>query len=82
MTESQLKKEFEFYLAHQSELVRDYNGKVVVIKDEKVLNVFNTPLEAVTETQKHYPLGTFLVQRVSPGDTAYTHTFHSRVMFG
>ena len=76
-----LKKEFEYYLAHQEEFVREHNGRVVVIKDQKLIGVFDTPLEAVTEVKKQFALGTFLVQRVSPDASEYTHTFHSRVAF-
>lgn len=77
----QLKKEFKYYLDHQAEMVEKYNGKYVVIKEGQVIGAYNTDLQAVTETQKSHRLGTFLVQRVSPGDAAYTQTFHSRVVF-
>ena len=78
---SPLQKEFEYYLAHQSELVEKYNGKYIVIKDCVVIGAYDDELTAVSETQKVHKLGTFLVQRVSPGDGAYTQTFHSRVAF-
>lgn len=76
-----LKKEFEYYLQNQAEMVEKYNGKYIVIKDCEVLGAYDSELVAVTETQKSEKLGTFLVQYVSPGDDAYTQTFHSRVAF-
>jgi len=76
-----LQKDFDFYLAHQEEMVEKYDGKVIVIKDETVLGAYDNELTAVNETQKSHELGTFLVQRVSEGDAAYTQTFHSRVVF-
>jgi len=76
-----LKAEFEFYLAHQDEMVEKYDGKYIVIKDGRVLGSYNDELTAVRETQKSYELGTFLVQKVSPGTEDYTQTFHSRVVF-
>ena len=79
--ESPLKREFEYYLAHQSELVQKYNGRFIVIKSGKVLGDYADPASAVTATQKTEPLGTFLVQKVEPGTAAYTQTFHSRVAF-
>ncbi len=79
--DGQLKREFEYYLSHQSELVEKYNGKFIVIKDGAVLGAYENDLAAVMETQKQHKLGTFLVQFVSPGNTAYTQTFHSRVSF-
>ncbi|MGA3182322.1 MAG: hypothetical protein ABSF38_18500 [Verrucomicrobiota bacterium] len=76
-----LKKEFEFYLRNQDDLVKQYRGKFIVIKDEKVLGAYNDELEAVTETSKEHELGTFLVQECEPGSENYTQTFHSRVGF-
>ena len=69
---SVLKKEFDFYLANQDEMVAKYDGKVIAIKDGEVLGVFEDYLAAVTEVRKSHELGTFLVQRVSEGDEAYT----------
>jgi hypothetical protein len=76
-----LKKEFQYYLDHQDELVSQYNGKVVVIKDQAVIGVFDSELLAVQETTKKHPLGTFLVQRCLPGKDSVTQVFHSRVAF-
>lgn len=78
---SPLKAEFDYYLAHQDELVQRYNGKFIVIKGQRVLAAYDEQLAAVTETAKIEPMGTFLVQRVAPGTEAYTQTFHSRVAF-
>lgn len=78
---SPLKKDFEYYLAHQDEMVEKYNGKYVVIKDGEVLGAYDNELRALSETQKKHELGTFLVQKVSPGTDAYSQTFHSRVVF-
>ena len=76
-----LEKEFRFYIDHQEEMVKQYDGKVIVLKEGLVLGAYDDELTAVTETKKTHALGTFLVQRVSPGDAAYTQTFHSRVAF-
>jgi hypothetical protein len=76
-----LEKEFRFYIEHQDEMVEEYDGKIIVIKDGIVLGAYGDELSAITETRKAHELGTFLVQKVSPGDAAYTQTFHSRVVF-
>jgi hypothetical protein len=76
-----LQEAFEYYLAHQAKLVEKYEGKVIVIKNGQVLGVFDDDATAVTETQKQHELGTFLVQRVSGGNSAYMQTFHSQVSF-
>ena len=76
-----LQKEFQFYLDHQDELVKKYDGKFIVIKGGKVLGAYDDELTAITETEKSEKIGTFLVQKVSKGEGAYTQTFHSRVVF-
>ncbi|MFH0765481.1 MAG: hypothetical protein V2A61_03570 [Calditrichota bacterium] len=76
-----LEKEFHYYLDHQDEMVAKYNGKVVVIKDEEVIGVFDDEVEAVLETSKHHQRGTFIVQRCTPGPDAYTVKYHSRISF-
>jgi hypothetical protein len=78
---AQLEREFKYYLEHQDELVSKYRGRVIVIKDQTVIGDYDTEVAAVEETQKKYPLGTFLVQRCEPGKTEYTRTFHSRLSF-
>jgi len=37
-----LGKEFDYYIAHQDELVKKYNGKVLVIKGEQVMKALNS----------------------------------------
>jgi len=74
-----LEKEFKYYLEHQDELVKKYNGRFIVIKDCKVIGVFDSELEAVEKTAEKYELGTFLVQKCEPGIESYTQTYHSRV---
>lgn len=76
-----LKDEFEYYLANQDALVKKYSGKVIVIKDKTVVGSYGTELEAVNAAKLTYELGTFLVQRCTPGSTDTTMTFHSRVSF-
>ena len=79
---SPLEKEFHYYLEHQKELVAQYNGKFIVIKDANVVGAYDDALAAIDDAKKKdLRPGSFLVQFVSPGDTAYKQTFHSRVVF-
>ncbi len=77
----QLKKEFEYYLEHQDELVKQYNGKVIVMKDCQIRGAYDSDIEAVEKASKEFELGTFLVQKCEPGTESYTETYHSRVAF-
>jgi len=76
-----LEKEFKYYLEHQEELVKKYNGKFIIIKNREVIGVFDSELEAIEKTAEKYELGTFLVQKCEPGSESYTETYHSRVTF-
>ena len=74
-----LKAEFEYYLANQDELVRQYRGRFIVIKDQQVVSAHDALADALKEAQGKFELGTFLLQKVEPGTSGYTQTFHSRV---
>ena len=73
---------FGFYLANQDEMVEKYDGKVIAIKDGKVLEAYDSELAAAIGTRKHHERGTYLIQRVSKGNEGHTAIFHSpRVTF-
>jgi len=76
-----LKKEFQYYLDNQNDLIKKYNGKVIVIKNGAVIGAYNSDAEALEETTQTYELGTFLVQKCEPGDNSYKQTYYSRVAF-
>lgn len=76
-----LKTEFEFYLNNQSELVDKYKGKYLVIKNEKVIGVYDSEIDAYTNAVKTEEAGTFLIQECQPGNENYTQTFRTRVIF-
>lgn len=68
-----LQEQFDYYLDHQDEYVNAYNGKVIVIKDFEFMGSYSSALEAVRDMQSRgHSLGSFLVQKVSPGNQAYT----------
>jgi hypothetical protein len=72
-----LRDELQFFIANQDDLVRQYRGKVLVIKEKKIIGVYSSPLEAYIEAQKQHELGTFLIQPCEPGSEAYTVTISS-----
>ena len=58
-----MKENFHYYLDHQEELVQQYDGRVLVIRDKD---------EAYTFGMINYGGGNFLMQRCSPGKRDYT----------
>lgn len=76
-----LEKEFKYYLENQDKLVKKHKGKIIVIKNCKIIGVYDSELEAINQTTKTHKLGTFLVQKCEPGKESYTQVYHSRVAF-
>mgnify|MGYP001544463374 CR=1 FL=1 len=76
-----LEKEFQYYLDNQSDLVKKYNNRFIVIKDQSIIGDYSTTSEAYTEAIKKFEPGTFLIQKCTAGNQDYTQTFHSRVSF-
>jgi len=77
----QLKNEFTYYQSNKDEFVKQYKGKFIVIKNHEVIGVYKSEFEAITETAKTNPLGTFLVQKCEPDADSELRVYHSRVAF-
>ena len=73
-----LQTEFEYYLENQDELVEQYDGRYLVIKGCRVIGDYEFDLDAVEHTAETEEIGTFLVQRCSPGTQDYIQRFWSR----
>ena len=64
-----LQKDFDFYLSHKKDLMKDYYGKFIVIKEEKILGSYKTEDDAIKDMlSKGYKLGDFIVQIVKEND--------------
>ena len=78
-----LSRAFDFYLENQDSFVLEYNGKHIVLVETvegfEVAGSYDEGHVAVLETKKNYPLGTFLVQKVSPGTADYTMSLPARM---
>ena len=70
-------QELNFFISHQDELVKKYPSKTLALQGEKVLGVYESPLEAYLEVQKEHQLGTFMIQPCESGTEAYTVTVSS-----
>jgi hypothetical protein len=76
-----IKDLFKWYLENQSGLVKQYDGKVLVIKDHQVVGSFDNEESAYFDSAGKYEPGTFMIQRCTEGPDAYTQHFSSRVIF-
>ncbi len=75
---SLLKHESDRYRELHEEMVRLYEGRVIVMKNGVVIGDYADERSAVIETRKTHPMGTFLVQRVSRDYATPSMTLHSR----
>ncbi|MCH8928230.1 MAG: hypothetical protein IIB39_05880 [Candidatus Marinimicrobia bacterium] len=75
-----LDNEFNYYKKNQSELVKKYDGKYIVIIGDEVIAAYDSKSEAYSITSKDHEVGTFLIQYVSQGKKDFTVTYHSRVI--
>ncbi|MDR0835141.1 MAG: DUF5678 domain-containing protein, partial [Tannerella sp.] len=64
-----------------NELLKKYNNRYIAIVGDKVIGDYDDYAQALSASLPKYEMGTFLVQKCSPGDKDYTLTFHSRVSF-
>jgi hypothetical protein len=77
-----LREEFDWYLDNQNSLVEQYSGKYLVISGQKVLFASDNKDVAYDKGVELAGLGKYILQRCTPGDEAYSITYHThRVRF-
>jgi hypothetical protein len=76
-----LDNEFNYYVAHQAELVRKYDGRFLVIHGSKVAGNYGSLREAYNAGIGTYPPGSFLVHKCGPGRENYTRRMNPAVAF-
>lgn len=81
-TENMLQDEFTYFVNNHDEIYAMYPNKFVVIQGKQVV-LAETSFEKALESalSKGLDAGTFIIQECTEGDSAYTQTFHSRVVF-
>ena len=72
-----LKKNLAWYIANQQELSAKYNGKILLIVEQKLIGAFDSMADAYTTALKDYELGSFTLQPCSPDPDSYTLTLYS-----
>jgi hypothetical protein len=75
-----LAADFEYYTAHQSEIVDGHLGDFVVIKDAQVLGYYKEEMEAFASMRSEVP-GTFMVKKCKPKGEDIETYIGSHVVF-
>lgn len=73
-------KELQYFIDNQDELVREYGGRTLVIRDQQVTGVYDSPFAAYLDAQSKYDPGTYMIQKCEPGEDAYTVTLSSALV--
>lgn len=74
---TELKKQFDFYLKNQDELVGKYLNNVLLIHGGKVVKAFENKTEAYVYGRENFEPGTFLIIKCTPGDQEYTVNYRT-----
>ncbi len=69
-------KELKFYLENKEELIKKYEGKVLVIKNAEIVGVYDAVSDAYNFGVENYGLGNFSLQEVKK-DPTNTVLYHS-----
>jgi hypothetical protein len=72
-----LKMNLDWYIANQKDLAAKYNGKILLIVDQKLVKAFDEMGAAYTEAMKSYAPSTFTLQPCSPDADSYTLMLYS-----
>ncbi|MGN0022930.1 MAG: hypothetical protein ACI352_02750 [Elusimicrobiaceae bacterium] len=76
-----INKNYAFFKKNMAVLYAKYGHKFVVIKEEKVIGVYDNEDIALIETLKTEKLGTFIIQELNENEEDNTHHFQYNVYF-
>ncbi len=76
-----LQNDYQYYLDHQRDLSDKYVGKVLVIKNQEIIGVYTSEVDAINETKRSHPIGSFLVQRCETPEASVPQIYRSRAAF-
>ena len=76
-----LEKEYQYFLKHKDTLLKEYEGKFIIIIGNEVIGSHPSREKALKEASSKYDMGTFLIQKVSRGEDDVIQRFSSRVSF-
>lgn len=75
-------RDFKWFLDNFKKLYQEYGNKVVAIKSEAVIGIYDSITVAIRETSKQETPGTFIVQELGADSSAYTSYIASINLFG
>ncbi|MCQ2129535.1 MAG: hypothetical protein MJZ08_08935 [Bacteroidaceae bacterium] len=74
-----LETQYDYYKTHEAELLKQYQGKHLVISDMLQVYPFLSPKEGYQFGIKNFGAGHFLLHKCEPGSLNVVHTINSCV---
>ncbi len=75
-----LDKEFQYFADNQNELFKQFPEQYLVIKDQKIIGVYDNGIDAYFETQEEHEPDSFLIQFCSLKQDATIQNFIPNAM--
>lgn len=73
MNSNLLQKQYDFYVSHEKEMLKKYNGKHLIISDSLQVFPFTEAREAYRYGARTFGGGHFLLQECKPGILDVVH---------
>lgn len=68
-----LKQQYDYYVQHETELLKEYTGKHLIISDSLQVFAFINPKEAYRFGVKNFGAGHFMLHKCVPGSLNVVH---------
>ena len=68
LEEKPLSKEYQYYLQHKADLLRQHKGKFALIKEEQLVGTFDTDQDAYKAGLQQFGNVPFLIIRIEDSD--------------
>lgn len=82
MNEQLQETDYKWFLDNYRQLYAQYGESYLAIKGQKVLGSYDTYAEALHQTEKTEPLGSFIVQYCNGKENGYTNYIASTFVMG
>ena len=69
---TEIDRQFQYFIDNQNMLVKDYEGKVIILHNNAVAGAFDSNSEAYLFGKRSFDSGTFIMQKCVNGPEVYT----------
>lgn len=68
------KNDFDFFTQHYQEFFTEYGHKFLAIKNKEILGAYDSVMDAITNLQNKYEVGSYIIQECTGNESAYRTT--------